>query len=75
MSDKLSILKIKKDVKSGIGRKVKIFYNGSRNRFEEYVGEITECYSNIFIVRLNESEVKSVSYVDVLTGVVQLKFL
>ena len=66
------INKIKEKVKKNLGNDVKILYNGSRNRKEEYYGVIKEVYNNIFIVRLNTSEIKSFSYCDVLTDTVEI---
>jgi len=68
------INKIKNNIKNNLGNEVKVFYNGSRNKKEEYCGIIKEVYDNIFIIALNESEIKCFSYFDVLTSTVEIKF-
>lgn len=68
------INKIKNDIKNNLGHDVKIIYNGSRNKKEEYRGVIKEIYNNIFIVRLNTDEVKSFSYFDILTNTIEIFF-
>lgn len=68
------IKKIKEDISNNLGKKVKIIYNGSRNKKEEYKGTLTEVYNYIFIVRLDTDEVKSFSYSDVLTSTIEIFF-
>lgn len=68
------IKKIKNNIKDNMGNKVKIIYNGSRNKKEEYIGIIKEIYNNIFIVKLDTDEIKSFSYADVLTNTVEIFF-
>mgnify|MGYP002869284174 CR=1 FL=1 len=68
------IKKIKDNVLTNIGKKVKIVYNGSRNRKEQYKGVITEVYDFIFIVKLDSGGIKSYSYADVLIGSVEIFF-
>jgi len=71
----VTIEKIKKRIDNNLGQFVKIIYNGSRNRIEEYNGVIVETYNYIFIVKLLNEEVVSFSYVDVLTNCIELQFL
>ena len=68
------INKIKSNVKKNLGNTVRIIYNGSRNKKEEYIGVITEVYNNIFILKLDTDEIKSFSYFDVLTNTVEIFF-
>ena len=68
------INKIKREIKQNVGNRVKILYNGSRNKKEEYIGLIKEVYPNIFIVEVQNSEIKSFSYCDVLTNTVEIFF-
>jgi len=68
------ITKIKNNINSNLGSSVKIIYNGSRNKKEEYDGIIKEVYNNIFIVKLENEEIKSFSYSDVLTKTVEIFF-
>ena len=71
----MTIEKIKKRIDNNLGQFVKIIYNGSRNKIEEYNGVIVETYNYIFIVKLLNEEVVSFSYVDVLTNCIKLQFL
>lgn len=68
------INKIKNNIKNNLGKNVKVFYNGSRNKKEEYIGIVKEVYNNIFIVKLDTDEIKSFSYFDVLTNTVEIFF-
>lgn len=70
----MTLKKIKDNISNNLGKKVKIIYNGSRNRKEEYKGILTEVYNYIFIVRLDTDEVKSFSYSDVLTSTIEIFF-
>ena len=65
--------KIKNDIINSLGNKVKITYNGSRNKIEVYDGFIIEVYDSLFIVKLNNGLKKSFSYIDILTGVTEVK--
>lgn len=68
------INKIKDSIKNNLGHDVKILYNGSRNKKEEYAGIIKEVYDNIFIVKLKTDKIKSFSYFDVLTNTIEIFF-
>ncbi len=70
----MTLKNIKQLVLKNIDKEVKVIYNGSRNRREEYFGTIKEVYNYIFIVKLDTDEVKSFSYSDVLTNTVQIFF-
>lgn len=70
----MTIDKIKNNINSKLGDNVKIIYNGSRNKKEEYSGIISETYDYIFIVKTKESEKKSFSYRDILTNIVEVFF-
>ena len=70
----MTIEKIKNNIDNKLGDNVKIVYNGSRNKKEEYSGVITETYNHIFIVKLESDEVKSFSYRDVLTNTIEIFF-
>lgn len=58
-----------------IGSKVHILVYGSRNKNEEYYGYIKEAYDKVFIVQLKNDDIKSFSYVDLLTKSVQVVFI
>ncbi len=70
----MTIAKIKDDINSQKGNVVRVICNGSRNRVQEYTGEITEIYNSIFIVKLDNAKMKSFCYSDVLTNNIQLYF-
>lgn len=70
----MTIDMIKNKIDNRIGDNVKIIYNGSRNRKEEYSGVIAETYNYIFIVSVNGNEKKSFSYSDVLTNTIEVFF-
>ena len=70
----MTIEKIKNNIDSRLGNSVKIIYNGSRNKKEEYSGVIAETYNYIFIVKIDDCEVKSFSYRDILTNTVEIFF-
>ena len=70
----MTIEKIKNHIDNNIGSNVKVVYNGSRNKREEYSGVITETYNFIFIIKTKEKEKKSFSYRDVLTNIVEIFF-
>lgn len=70
----MTIKKIKDNIEKNLGNNVKIIYNGSRNKKEEYSGVIKEVYNYIFIVKLDTDEIKSFNYSDVLTNTVEIFF-
>ena len=69
----MTIEKIKNNIDSNLGGNVKVIYNGSRNKKEEYSGIISETYNYIFIIK-TKNEKKSFSYRDVLTKTVRIFF-
>ena len=70
----MNIQKIKNNIDKRLGDNVKIIYNGSRNKKEEYYGTLTETYDYIFIVKINDDDKKSFSYRDVLTNTIEVSF-
>ena len=70
----MTIDRIKNKFDNRIGDSVKIIYNGSRNKKEEYSGIISETYNYIFIVEMDGNEKKSFSYSDVLTNTIEVFF-
>lgn len=70
----MTLEKIKNNIDSNLGKPVKIVYNGSRNKILEYNGVIVETYNYIFIVKLDDREMMSFSYTDVLTNSILIKF-
>lgn len=65
---------IKKIIYSCIGKRIKVIYNGSRNKKEVYNGVVTEIYNSLFIIKLDTGLNKSFSYADLLTGIVSIKY-
>ena len=70
----MNITFIKNKLDNRIGDNVKIVYNGSRNRREEFSGIISETYNYIFVVKIDNKEKKSFSYSDVLTNTIEIFF-
>ena len=62
------INKIKENIKSKKGEKLKFRFNGARNQIEEFEGIITEAYNYIFTIQTinSKNEIKSFTYSDVL---------
>lgn len=63
----MSIEKVKTKIRKLEGEKLNFRFNGSRNQVEEFVGEVVEIYSSIFIVKVvDTSMIRSFSYSDIL---------
>ena len=71
----MTIDTIKCNITDKLGCDVIIICNCARNKKEQYIGKITEIYNYIFIVRLNNNDVKSFCYSDVLTNTIELDFI
>ena len=70
----MTIERIKDNIDNNLGEFVKVIYNGSRNKREEYSGIITETYNYIFIIKTCSEEIKSFSYRDILTNTREIFF-
>ena len=68
----LNTLKAKEMIEDLVGKEVHIKVNVGRNKYEHFDGVVMQTYPYLFTVKV-ESQVKSFSYVDVLTKDVQLK--
>lgn len=68
----MSIKVIRNYLRTKIGDNIVIIYYGSRNKKEIYRGVLLRLYCNIFTVRLVSGEVKSFSYIDILTKTIQI---
>lgn len=55
-----------------IGSKIVVIYYGSRNHREKYRGILWKVYSNVFIIKLITGEIKSFTYIDILTKNIQI---
>jgi len=68
----MNINNIRNYLKTRVGFDIVVIYYGSRNRKEIYRGVVYKLYRNIFIILLPNGEVKSFSYIDILTKTVQI---
>ena len=68
----MTIKYIKKYLATKIGCSIVIIYYGSRNRRERYKGYLWKTYNNIFIIKLLSGEIKSFTYIDILTKNIQI---
>lgn len=70
----MNISKIKEQIESLIGKKVRIKVNAGRNKYEYYEGEVVGIYPCLFTINV-DNQIKSFSYVEILTKDVQLKII
>ncbi|MCI6847797.1 MAG: hypothetical protein MR835_03005 [Erysipelotrichaceae bacterium] len=68
----MNIRQIKYYLASKIGAKIVVIYYGSRNRKERYEGVVYKLYYNIFTIKLNNGDIKSFNYIDILTKNIQI---
>ena len=68
----MNIKTIRNYLKTKIGFNIAIIYYGSSNRKEIYKGVLYKLYGNIFTIRLYNGDIKSFSYIDVLTKTIQI---
>ena len=68
----MNIKSIKNYLKTKIGFNIVVIYYGSRNRKEIYKGVLCKLYGNIFTIKLLNGEIRSFSYIDILTKTVQI---
>ena len=68
----MNIKNIKGYLSTKLGSNIVVIYYGSRNRKEIYRGILCKLYGNIFTMRLYSGEVKSFSYIDILTKTIQI---
>lgn len=69
------IEKIKKDIENHIGKYAIINCNLGRNKYETYRVKIIKTFNYVFLVELEErKEVKSFSYIDVITKTVKIDY-
>ncbi|MCI5996890.1 MAG: Veg family protein [Peptoniphilaceae bacterium] len=77
MNTKEKLVKIKKVLKSNIGKGVLLTIKRSKEEYIEVKGVINDVFSSFFTVEIvteeNKKRVCSYSYFDVLTSVVSLK--
>lgn len=68
----MNVKSIKRYLASKIGTRIVVIYYGSRNRKERYEGLIYNVYNNIFTIKTCTGEIKSFSYIDILTKIIQI---
>ena len=68
----MNIKNIKNYLRTKVGSNIVVVYYGSRNRKEKFNGVLYKLYSNIFAIRLYNGEIKSFSYIDILTKTIQI---
>lgn len=62
----MTINKIKEIVKNNMGVSRKFVFHGSRNQNEEFKGVITAEYPAVFVITLDNGQIRSYSYSDLL---------
>ncbi len=70
----MNIENVESDIRKIIGKKVQAKVNIGRNKYEIFEGIIENAYPFLFILRL-KNEIKSFSYVDVLTKDIIIKLI
>lgn len=65
---------IKSEINANIGKMVEVHIFGMRNKNDVVVGIIDKVYPNLFVVK-NNREVRSISYCDIATGEVVVKYV
>ena len=72
----MTIKTIKNQIKTNLGKEIKIKLNGSRNKIEYYNAVLKDVYENVFTVQIKNdyNELKSFSYSDVLTNTLEISF-
>ena len=65
--------KIKKDIVSKYGMTYKFKINNIRNKSEYFIGEISEIYDRVFVVKSSDEKCVSFTYSDILTGNVEIR--
>ena len=68
----MNIKVIKRYLASKVGSRIIVIYYGSRNRKERYDGFLFKVYPNVFIIKLTGGEIKSFTYIDILTKNIQI---
>ncbi len=77
MMKQADVSKVRKEIISHVGSRVKIRANRGRNKMDITEGIISETYPSIFLVKIDDSQSDTVktmsfSYADVLTKDVQM---
>ena len=59
---------LKEVVISNLNKMNKFRYNGVRNQNEEFIGMITAVYPALFVIKLDNNNIRTFSYSDLLIG-------
>ena len=70
----MTLEKIKEELNNYVGKKITIKYNLGRNKFEKYEVVLKELYSHVFLVELNNENIKSFSYSDIITKTIKIDY-
>lgn len=70
----MTIEKIKEELNNHIGDKITIKYNLGRNKVEKYDVIIKELYNHVFLVELENTNIKSFSYSDIITKTIKIDY-
>lgn len=68
------INKIKEELNNHIGRSAVIKCDLGRNKTEEYNVIIKKIYNHVFTVKLDNEEVKSFSYSDIISKIIKIDY-
>lgn len=70
----MTIENIREELNNHIGDKITIKYNLGRNKVEKYDVIIKELYTHIFLVELENANIKSFSYSDIITKTIKIDY-
>ncbi len=68
----MNVKMIRRYLSGHLGSRALLIYFGSRNRKEKYEGIILKTYYNVFTVKLITGEIKSFTYIDILTKTLKI---
>jgi len=68
----INIKSIKNYLALKLGCRIVVIYYGSRNRRYKYTGILANLYTNIFTIKLANGDIKSFSYIDVITKTIRI---
>ena len=68
----MNISQIKRYLATKVGTRILVVYYGSRHRKERYNGVLWKVYNNVFTIKLATGEIKSFTYIDILTKTIQI---
>jgi len=66
--------KIKEELNNHLGDMMIIKYNLGRNKYEKYNVILKELYNHIFLVQLENENIKSFSYSDIITKTIKIDY-